>query len=214
MNPQRRAKIVATIGPATDTEESLEALLAAEVDPRERRQLDIVRTERAIFERCLQKLKEEPAVAVPVEQDHAELLAVSSSTVLKSSSTKQLLQTARKLAEACASTALESNTLSDRLSSAVEEIARRMSRDEIIRELRDKLQREPTEGEVDERTVVFLARERWAEQAGLWHLDLGPAAPGRYRLEFHQDGELYSGEAAVTSGATSTCHLSLAADEH
>ena len=33
----------------------------------------------------------------------------------------------------------------------VEEIARRMSRDEIIRELRDKLQREPTEGEVDER---------------------------------------------------------------
>jgi RNA polymerase primary sigma factor len=33
----------------------------------------------------------------------------------------------------------------------VEEIARRMSRDEIIRELRDKLQREPTESEVDER---------------------------------------------------------------
>ena len=33
----------------------------------------------------------------------------------------------------------------------VEEIARRMSRDEVIRELRDKLQREPTEGEVDER---------------------------------------------------------------
>jgi RNA polymerase primary sigma factor len=34
---------------------------------------------------------------------------------------------------------------------SVEEIARRMSRDEIIRELRDKLQREPTEEEVDER---------------------------------------------------------------
>ena len=33
----------------------------------------------------------------------------------------------------------------------VEEIARRMSRDEIIRELRDKLQREPTEAEVDVR---------------------------------------------------------------
>ena len=33
----------------------------------------------------------------------------------------------------------------------VEEIARRMSRDEVIRELRDKLQREPTEGEVDVR---------------------------------------------------------------
>jgi RNA polymerase primary sigma factor len=33
----------------------------------------------------------------------------------------------------------------------VEEIARRMSRDEIIRELRDKLQREPTESETDER---------------------------------------------------------------
>jgi RNA polymerase primary sigma factor len=33
----------------------------------------------------------------------------------------------------------------------VEEIARRMSRDEVIRELRDKLQREPTEAEVDER---------------------------------------------------------------
>jgi pyruvate kinase len=32
MTPQRRAKIVATIGPATDTEESLEALLAAGVD--------------------------------------------------------------------------------------------------------------------------------------------------------------------------------------
>jgi RNA polymerase primary sigma factor len=36
----------------------------------------------------------------------------------------------------------------------VEEIARRMSRDEIIRELRDKLQREPTEAEVDEREDV------------------------------------------------------------
>jgi RNA polymerase primary sigma factor len=36
----------------------------------------------------------------------------------------------------------------------VEEIARRMSRDEIIRELRDKLQREPTEQEVDEREAI------------------------------------------------------------
>jgi RNA polymerase primary sigma factor len=36
----------------------------------------------------------------------------------------------------------------------VEEIARRMSRDEIVRELRDKLQREPTEVEVDEREAV------------------------------------------------------------
>ncbi len=36
----------------------------------------------------------------------------------------------------------------------VEEIARRMSRDEIVRELRDKLQREPTEEEVDEREDV------------------------------------------------------------
>ena len=35
----------------------------------------------------------------------------------------------------------------------VEEIARRMSRDEIIRELRDKLQREPTEDETDERVA-------------------------------------------------------------
>jgi RNA polymerase primary sigma factor len=34
---------------------------------------------------------------------------------------------------------------------SVEEIARRMSRDEIVRELRDKLQREPTDSEVDER---------------------------------------------------------------
>jgi RNA polymerase primary sigma factor len=36
----------------------------------------------------------------------------------------------------------------------VEEIARRMSRDEIIRELRDKLQREPTDEEVDEREAI------------------------------------------------------------
>src|SRR6476660_6522936 len=47
----------------------------------------------------------------------------------------------------------------------IEEIARRMSRDEIIRELREKLQREPTEGEVDEREsgggyVVDVARVR------------------------------------------------------
>jgi len=33
----------------------------------------------------------------------------------------------------------------------IEEIARRMSRDEIVRELREKLQREPTEDEVDDR---------------------------------------------------------------
>jgi RNA polymerase primary sigma factor len=37
---------------------------------------------------------------------------------------------------------------------SVEEIARRMSRDEIIRELRDKLQREPTDEEVDEREAI------------------------------------------------------------
>jgi RNA polymerase primary sigma factor len=37
---------------------------------------------------------------------------------------------------------------------SVEEIARRMSRDEIVRELRDKLQREPTDEEVDEREDV------------------------------------------------------------
>ena len=36
----------------------------------------------------------------------------------------------------------------------VEEIARRMSRDEIVRELRDKLQREPTDSEVDEREAI------------------------------------------------------------
>ena len=36
----------------------------------------------------------------------------------------------------------------------VEEIARRMSRDEIMRELRDKLQREPTEAEIDEREAA------------------------------------------------------------
>jgi RNA polymerase primary sigma factor len=36
----------------------------------------------------------------------------------------------------------------------VEEIARRMSRDEIIRELRDKLQREPTDAETDEREAA------------------------------------------------------------
>ncbi len=36
----------------------------------------------------------------------------------------------------------------------VEEIARRMSRDEIVRELRDKLQREPTDVEVDEREAI------------------------------------------------------------
>jgi RNA polymerase primary sigma factor len=36
----------------------------------------------------------------------------------------------------------------------VEEIARRMSRDEIVRELRDKLEREPTEEEVDRREAA------------------------------------------------------------
>jgi RNA polymerase primary sigma factor len=36
----------------------------------------------------------------------------------------------------------------------VEEIARRMSRDEIVRELRDKFQREPTEEEVDDRERI------------------------------------------------------------
>ena len=36
----------------------------------------------------------------------------------------------------------------------VEEIARRMSRDEIVRELRDKLEREPTEEEVDHREAA------------------------------------------------------------
>jgi MoxR-like ATPase len=37
--------------------ESLAALLSRETDPRERRQLSIIRTEREVFERCLSKLK-------------------------------------------------------------------------------------------------------------------------------------------------------------
>jgi MoxR-like ATPase len=37
--------------------ESLAALVARETDPRERRQLSIIRTEREVFERCLSKLK-------------------------------------------------------------------------------------------------------------------------------------------------------------
>jgi len=43
--------------------ESLAALVARETDPRERRQLSIIRTEREVFERCLSKLK--PAKVTP-----------------------------------------------------------------------------------------------------------------------------------------------------
>ncbi len=81
--------------------EHIEALLASEPDPRERRQLETLRSEREIFDRCLKKVRAMPFVvaAAVVEQP---LLAASEPAALKNSSAQELLHTARKLAEVAA----------------------------------------------------------------------------------------------------------------
>jgi MoxR-like ATPase len=73
------------------------ALLQSESDPRERRQLGLVRAEREIFERCLLGLDLRAAPAEPPSLD-PELLAASEPSRLVDSSTEELAGLARTLA--------------------------------------------------------------------------------------------------------------------
>jgi MoxR-like ATPase len=77
--------------------EHVKHLLEVEPDPRERRQLETLRTEREIFDRCLGRLRElrfvaaAPAVEAPV-------LAAGDEQTLRDVDSKALLQVARQLA--------------------------------------------------------------------------------------------------------------------
>ena len=102
----------------------IDKLLLDEPDPRERRQLAIVRTERAIFERCLAELPvtEEPAVRAPLA------LAMASAVDLTASTPAGLLERARTLAAVSARHELPAEDVAAQLGATLEELVGRALR--------------------------------------------------------------------------------------
>ena len=105
-------------GPSTA---DADKLLLTEPDPRERRQLAIVRTERAIFERCLADLPEElePAVEAVQAEDSATALS------LAVKGRPALVELARELASASGRGRPGATVASQRLAATVQELVDR-----------------------------------------------------------------------------------------
>lgn len=92
---------------------SVQRLLETETDPRERRQLEILRLEREIFERCLARLRV-PRIAHASAID-AELEAATAPANLAEKSRAELVAVTKQLAEAQDSGQLERDQAEERL---------------------------------------------------------------------------------------------------
>lgn len=137
---------------------SVQRLLETETDPRERRQLEILRLEREIFERCLGRLRQPPVASAPSYDAQLDAATVPANLAEKSSA--ELVQVTRQLAEAQASGQLEREQAEDRLRLA----ARLISEQAITAALRTS-----TDPRVTQLDAVLelsqLARELEAQSA-------------------------------------------------
>ncbi|MBI2393406.1 MAG: AAA family ATPase [Deltaproteobacteria bacterium] len=98
--------------------EAIDKLLARETDPRERRQLAIVRTERDAFDRCLAKVPRfEPAPRVPTPE--VAILERQATTALRSADPSKLVSSVQALAPL----ATGGGPLADRAASLVKQMA-------------------------------------------------------------------------------------------
>ncbi|MBL8684598.1 MAG: AAA family ATPase [Myxococcales bacterium] len=84
------------------TPDQVASLLGRETDPRERRQLSIMRTEREIFDRTLAKIPRPKRVVRPVTQPSVDLAALERAveSAKPGGDTKALLETTKKIAVA------------------------------------------------------------------------------------------------------------------
>ncbi|HVJ14652.1 MAG TPA: AAA family ATPase [Polyangiaceae bacterium] len=102
-------------------------LLEIEPDPRERRQLETLRTEREIFDRCIGRLRDLRFVAEAPSLS-APLIAQSEPEMLRRADPKALLKTARGLVEAASAGFGDDSPAQQRLELCVSELGRRAMR--------------------------------------------------------------------------------------
>jgi MoxR-like ATPase len=122
------------------TAEELALLEVSETDPREARQIAIMRTEHEIFARCFKKLK--PAVATSQQAQVSEaLLARTAPGMLASHDDKALMACAQELATAATSGALQVGTASIHLEAAVKELTQRAFRTGLATSADETLER-------------------------------------------------------------------------
>ena len=117
----------------------LAALEQAEVDPREARQLAIMRTEQEIFEHCLQKLEPPLPVGRQVTVSGA-LLAQTMPDKLALQDTAALMGNTRELAAAATAGTLGADTAAAHLDAAVQELTRRAFRSGLAHETDESLE--------------------------------------------------------------------------
>ena len=99
-------------------------LLENETDPRERRQIELLRVERELFERCLGRLRD-VVIAERTEAIDPRLEAETRTSTFAEKSTAELVQVTRKLAEARGQGKLESEQADERLKHAIRVMSER-----------------------------------------------------------------------------------------
>ncbi len=107
--------------------ESLDVLLRAETDPRERRQLSIMQTEREIFDRCFARLPPR-AQEENIPQVDTQLLASAATDELARHADEELLHLARQLGQAATSGRLGASLARSRLAAVIRELTARAFR--------------------------------------------------------------------------------------
>jgi MoxR-like ATPase len=110
-------------------------LLAAEPDPRERRQLAIVRTEREIFDKCLAALSARPDRPAQSPAGRAlddKLLAASEPAALRKHTGARLLELSRELAVAASSGRRDADRARDALDAVLDELVARALRTGLL----------------------------------------------------------------------------------
>jgi MoxR-like ATPase len=100
------------------------SLLEHETDPRERRQLAIIRTEREIFDRCLDGLPA-PARRAPLRSVDRSLLEKADAAALRAYPTAELSQLAEQLAKASTAGQVGADEAASRLDDVLREIVDR-----------------------------------------------------------------------------------------
>ena len=111
--------------------EAIAALLARETDPRERRQLEIVRVEREIFDRCFSKLAPIKSAPQPPRVDVAALERALSKAV-DSRDAKKLADAAKGLADAAGGGGETADRAAQALAATVRSLSERAMRAGMI----------------------------------------------------------------------------------
>jgi len=137
-------------------------LLQRETDPRERRQLTILRTEREIFDRCLAALSPAKAVkGVPADADRP-LLAQAAPAALAGHPSGRLLTLSRELAMAATSGQRDADAARDALEAVLGELVERALRSGLAMRSADSTPEEMISG------LIALANDM--ESAGRMHV--------------------------------------------